>query len=495
MPWRVRVVSGWRRAAGRICLLLAGLWLAACGAAPELEDTPASPTLTLAATPSTASRSAPAGGQAVPPEIGAWLDANALPFDTVQPDAGVADLEPLQGLIGDARVVALGEATHGTHEFFQLKGRLVRFLVEEMGFNVFALEAYWSEANRINDYVQTGQGDPAELLAGLGYWPWNTGEMLDLVEWMREHNAGRGDAPAVGFYGFDMQSARLALDDVVAYLESVDPGAAGRAEAAFDCFRPFQDFTWQQAQYAAQAPETRAACRRDLQSVYDGLLQQQESYAAHSSPEAAADALQAARVILQNEAMAAVTAEGDFMTRERFDARDRAMAENVEWLLAQAGPDAKIILWAHNAHVQTAEWAFRGTRYTPMGVHLRRRYGDGLRVFGFTFYSGSFNAYAYDAASNSYGDLGAHPAGPLPADSHERYLHSGGQPRFFLDLRQVEAGPGVDDWLSASHWLRFVGAEYDSGSPPEDYAFMVRLPDAFDVLVYIEETTPSDLLP
>jgi erythromycin esterase len=464
--------QGWHGTMRRtILLILIGLGIAACNVAPS--------------TPEVRNTQ----------EVAVWLKENAIPFATTQPGSDFADLLPLKDLVGEARLVALGEATHGTHEFFQMKHRMVEFLVQEMGFTVFALEAYWPEAERINDYVLSGEGNVKELLAGLQYWPWNTQEMLDLIEWIRDYNAQRGGAPPVRFSGFDMQNAKLALNDLHSYLQMVDPDAATLAEANTGCFHPYMDYTFQQVEYAQLGADTKAACRQDLQAVYDSLSAQQATYEARSSPEAVANALHSARLVIQNEAMAAVTEEGDFLTRDRFNSRDEAMAENVSWLLNQAEPQAKMILWAHNAHVQTAAWTFRGTSYAPMGVHLRQAYGDEMVVFGFSFYEGSFNAYAYDTATGSYGALTEHPAGPLPADSVEGYLHNAGIPRFFLDLREMSSEAAGSAWLGTPHWLRFVGAEYDPELPPEDYAFWVSLPKAFDVLIYFDETTPSVLLP
>lgn len=460
--------GNWQR---KLLLILVGLGIAACNttpATPGIENTP---------------------------EAASWLQENAIPFSTAQPGSDFADLLPLTGLIGEARLVALGEATHGTHEFFQVKHRLIEFLVQEMGFTVFALEAYWPETNRINDYVLSGNGNARELLATLQYWPWNTQEMLDLIEWMRDYNAQRGQAPPVRFYGFDMQNAKLALEDLLDYLQRVDPGAASQANSNTACFRPYLDYTWQQVEYAQLPAEARTACRQDLQALYDSLLAQQSAYESLSSSDAFANALQSARLLLQNESLAAVTEEGDWMTRERFNSRDRAMAENVRWLLNQAGPEARMIVWAHNAHVQTTEWIFRDTSYTPMGVHLEGAYGTEMVVFGSSFYAGSFNAYEYDMATRSYGALKAHTAGELVSDSIERYLHRSGLPRFFLDLRQASLDTSASEWLQAPHWLRFVGAEFDPNQPPEAYAFRTTLPEAFDILIYFDETTPSTLLP
>ena len=151
--------------------MLVLLLSASCAALPRsLTPTPAPPTAistqsiptsTFLPGAATRSPSEPALTQPVVPEVSAWLRENAIPFDTTDPNSDFEDLMPLKPLIGDARIVALGEATHGTHEFFEMKHRMLRFLVEEMGFNIFAMEASWAETNLINDYVRTGQGDPA----------------------------------------------------------------------------------------------------------------------------------------------------------------------------------------------------------------------------------------------------------------------------------------------------------------------------------------------
>jgi erythromycin esterase len=155
-----------------------------------------------------------------------WLRANAIPFETTEPGSKFEDLLPLKALIGDARIVALGEATHGTHEFFQMKHRLVEFLVEEIGFSLFAMEVGWAEADSVNNYVHTCEGDPVTTLAGLGYWTWNTQEVLDMIRWMCVHNQKPGDAPEIGFAGFDMQLPDTAITNVISYFQRVEPSYA-----------------------------------------------------------------------------------------------------------------------------------------------------------------------------------------------------------------------------------------------------------------------------
>src|ERR1700731_2659437 len=120
----------------------------------------------------------------VPSEVTSWFKSAAIPLDSTSPESGLDDLRQLQSTIGDARIVAMGEATHGTREFFQLKHRMLEFLVGRMGFTVFGIEANWPESLAVNDYVLNGNGDPAQALAGLYFWTWNTEEVLDLILWM-----------------------------------------------------------------------------------------------------------------------------------------------------------------------------------------------------------------------------------------------------------------------------------------------------------------------
>jgi erythromycin esterase-like protein len=149
-----------------------------------------------------------------------WIRANAIPLRSTEAGHGFADMQPLKPLIGNARIVALGEATHGTREFFQLKHRMLEFLATEMGFTIFSIEANMPEAYRLNDYVLNGTGDPGELLRGMYFWTWNTEEVLEMIRWMRAFNAsGRG---RVQFTGFDMQTHTVALDIVQRFVRRYD---------------------------------------------------------------------------------------------------------------------------------------------------------------------------------------------------------------------------------------------------------------------------------
>lgn len=164
-----------------------------------------------------------------------WLAANAIRLDTVEAGHGFGDMRPLKKIVGQARIVSLGEATHGTREFFQLKHRMLEFLASEMGFNIFSIEANMPEAYRLNDYVLNGNGDPARLIHGMYFWTWDTQEVLDMVQWMREFNkSGKG---RVQFTGFDMQTPDVAAGIVRDFVAANEPDYNSSLSSALDGVR------------------------------------------------------------------------------------------------------------------------------------------------------------------------------------------------------------------------------------------------------------------
>ena len=445
--------------------------------AATLPIAPSAPASRAIATASVATAISTPSTALPPPELDAWLHANAVSFATTDPTAAVADLQPFRKIIGDARIVALGEDTHGTHEFFAMKHRLLRFLVTEMGFTLFAMEADLPEANRINDYVHGTAGDPAALFKQVNFSLEDTQEVLDLIRWMRAYNDQRGSAPAVSFLGFDMQYPHIAMDDVIAYLHTVDSAAADHATALYEPFRPYQNAP---GAYAKADADVQAQCRANIGVVYADLAAHKSAYAQASSPQAYAQGLRAARIVMQAEDLAAgMDAES----------RDRYMAENAVWLLEQGGAGAKIVLWAHNAHVGTT----KSSTFRSMGSYLRERYSDEMRVFGFEFGMGLFNAAGYDALNQRYYPVGPQRVPAPPPDSYEAAWQRAGEPRLVIDLRQSDGDSPAEVWVRGPHPYRSVGAVYTYGKP-EEYFSAVSLPSAFDAMIYFAQTTASNLL-
>jgi len=424
----------------------------------------------------------PSQGKAMPrdpalPAATAWLRNAAVPFSQFDPEGSLDDLEPLRAIVGDARIVSLGEATHGTREFFLMKHRILRFLVERMGFTAFAIEATWPEANRLDHYVRTGEGDPAVLLSGLYFWTWNTDEVLRMIRWMRKHNEAGGN---VGFYGFDMQYPGMAIENVTRFVSSVDGKSSVEVAQHLLCLERCANDArgrFPAAGYASQTPEYRDACRQDLQWVEDTLVARRKTYEAASSAGAWARASHSARVAIQYEEMA---------SNRR--TRDVAMADNVAWLVGQLPPDGKIVLWAHNGHVSTQAVP----TWTPMGYALRQTYGKAMVVMGFSFARGSFNAVGQ--SGSTYTTVGAHTVDDLRAQSYEYYFRWSHQPQFFLDLRGRSGRADTPAFLAGPRYTRSIGAVYNEAAPSQ-YWYSATLPQEYDVSIFIERTTPSVLLP
>jgi erythromycin esterase-like protein len=550
------------------------------------------------------------------PEAVSWIRDRAIPLETVEAGHGFSDMQrprPVRArrgttardgiadIVGDARIVSLGEATHGTREFFQLKHRMLEYLATEMGFDIFAIEANMPEAYRLNDYVLHGVGDPKALLKGMYFWTWNTEEVLDMILWMREFNAsGKG---RLQFTGFDMQypavAAQIARDFVVsaepAYLSNLDRiyndalkplpgfgvatasfaaaavagkrirftgyirtdeivrgyaglwwrvdgnsgllkidnmsgrGAKGTTDwkqyeivmdvpleatsisfgaihpgdggACFDSLAvevngvPYPGGTQADLDFEASLPRgfftggegyslavdsavshsgSRSLCSRYLGLSVAELTGRSEEIVRHMEAQRAAWlrqgmtawnvdwAIQNARVVAQSEALMLDSG-----------VRDPAMAANVKWILDQ-NPGSKIVLWAHNGHVETSPY------WDNMGHVLRQMYGAAMVVFGFAFNRGGFQAV--DTGGSGLREFIVDAA---PADSLDGALAATGIPIFALDLRGATGAAGA--WLAVPRKTRSIGAVFGPGYPYE-YS-EIASPQHYDALLFVENTT------
>jgi erythromycin esterase len=391
--------------------------------------------------------------------ITTWIRKHAIPLKTVEPGSGFTDMAPLKQVMGNARIVAAGEATHGTREFFQLKHRMLEFLVERMGFMVFAIEANLPEARLVNEYVLTGNGNPKELLDGLYVWSWKTEEVLNLIEWMRAYNANPSHKRKVKFYGFDMQKANVAMENVLAYLRRADPEYVSKAEELLSGV----PLTEVERNQFADSTETNQRVVEQIGEVLahvDGRPHTDEGWR-----EARQDAL-----VIQQSAQMMIAG------KRSNDVRDEAMAANVAWILEQEGPDAKIMLWAHNAHVR----ANTATGPTRMGGHLRKRFGNEMVVMGFAFNQGSFQAIDPKKGLHEF------TVNPAPPDTLDAILAATKIPLFAVDLREASPRP-IAAWLKSPQKSREIGATY---SEDQELRLLEQAPaEAFDVLLFVEKTT------
>lgn len=412
------------------------------------------------------------------PEQLAWLRADAIPFETAEAGHGFDDLQALKKMIGDARIVALGEATHGTAEFFKMKHRLTEFLASEMGFTIFAIEASMPEAYRVNDYVLRGEGDPKELLKGMYFWTWNTREVLDMILWMREFNkSGKG---RIEFLGFDMQEPKVAAENVRTFAAKSDPEYAKELDAAYDGLKAHAQLQRELAPAWARekGDENAAGKALEVRLEVGKLVGRLEAVRAHLEagrerlvaagvePREVDWAIQNARVVVQ--AVSVLAGPPVY--------RDMCMADNVDWILKQHPPGTKIVLWAHNGHV--------AKRPGAMGGFLSKRHGPEMVVAGFGFHEGR-----YTAIERGVG-LKANDAGPSAPGSVEWVFHEAGLPRAILDLRKAVKDSPASGWLTEALEHRSIGAL----AMPSALA-TADLPSIYDLFIFFDQTTPSTLLP
>ena len=406
-----------------------------------------------------------------------WLKENAIPLKGVEAEQGFEDMQPLKQIIGHARLVALGEATHGTREFFQLKHRMLEFLVTEMEFNIFGIEATMPEGFDINEYVLTGNGDPEKALAGLYFWTWNTEEVLQMIRWMRRYNADPSHIKKVKFYGFDMQSGTLALKVLENYLNKVDPKAAGilRETSSLSLIR--NSYTTED--FGEITKEEKDEALEVITSTIKNLDANKEKLVAQSGEKDWESARLHANILTQYIQMNIPS--DDFSAGSEI--RESSMAANIRWIMEHEGPDAKMVIWAHNYHVSTQKM----DTVASMGHHLRDMYGVDIVVFGFAFHQGSFQAIEMPFGNGR--GLRPFHVKPLPGESLDATLGATDLPYAAIDLRRFPQTGYVAEWFAKPHETRSFGAGFSS--EVTYFSQAQKVTELYDALLFVDETTAA----
>ena len=305
------------------------------------------------------------------------------------PSIATADLNPLLERIGSARIVLLGEATHGTSEFYKMRERITRELIVEKGFQFIAIEADWPDAARVDHYVRHFQHPPSEWTAFARFptWMWRNTEVRDFVSWLRKHNGTEEKGKRVAFHGLDLYSLYDSIRSVLNYLDEVDPESAKVARERYGCLTPWQrdPATYGHAALTGSYP----TCESDVVRTLTDLLAKRRAYAEHDG-EQFLDAEQNARLVANAERYYRIMYYG---SRASWNLRDGHMFETLKNLLAFHGAGSKAVVWAHNSHVGNAgatEMAVRG-EYN-IGQLCRREFGDQAYLIGFGTHSGTVAA-------------------------------------------------------------------------------------------------------
>ncbi|MHB1022698.1 MAG: erythromycin esterase family protein [Acidobacteriaceae bacterium] len=423
------------------------------------------------------------------------LDANlAITVDLVRTAAhpltgSPAEYDPLLNLIGDARIVLLGEASHGTHEFYRERAQITKRLIREKGFTAIAVEADWPDAYRVHRYVQglNFDADAVEALSGFRRfpaWMWRNADILDFVGWLRAHNDSLPpDSPAkVGFYGLDLYSLHASIAAVLTYLEKVDPDGARRARYRYACFEHFGEDP--QAYGYAAGFGLSHTCESEVVAQLVDLRRSAVEYAQRdgwAATEGFFSAEQNARLVKNAEQYYRTMFRGRVSS---WNLRDAHMVETFDALLKHLElrqPSAKVVVWAHNSHIGDARaTSMHHAGEWNVGQLIRQKYGEGCRLIGFSTYTGTVTA-----ASNWDAPAECKQVRPARPDSYEGLFHMTGIPAFLLNM---ERGSHVAGGLREPMLERAIGVIYLPESELSSHYFEAQLADQFDAILHFDHS-------
>jgi erythromycin esterase len=405
-------------------------------------------------------------------ELVEMLGGMALPLEDAD------DLDPLLDRIGDARFVLLGEASHGTSEYYISRAALTKRLIAEKGFSFVAVEGDWPDCYRVNRYVK-GYADAGarayEVLRAFDRWPtwmWANWEVVALAEWLRRHNAGRPAEEQAGFYGLDVYSLWESLDAVLAYLERIDPDAARLARDAYRCFEPYAGDLQQYAYATALVP---ASCEREVMELLAELRRSAPAYR-EDSREGYFNAEQNALVCRNAERYYRTMLRGGAPS---WNVRDRHMAQTLDRLMRDHGPGAKAIVWEHNTHVGDARATdMASAGMVNVGQLVREAHAqEGVVLIGFGSYEGSVIAgRAWGAPMERMSVPTARPG------SWEDLLHRAGAEDKLLLLDHPEPA------MRTARDHRAIGVVYEPEAERAGNYVPTVLPYRYDAFIFVDRT-------
>jgi erythromycin esterase-like protein/predicted phosphoribosyltransferase len=418
--------------------------------------------------------------------------AEVISSVAIDAPGGIPPRETLEQLIGDARIVLIGESSHGTHEFYEARAAITQWLIEEKGFCAVAAEADWPDAYRVNRYVRgLGEDETAdEALSGFERfpaWMWRNTVVRDFVDWLRLRNRrqeSNGQRQA-GFYGLDLYSLHRSIHEVITYLDKIDPKAAARARARYACFDHASADDGQAYGFSAafgagpscenQAIEQLVDIQRNALAYArrDGLLAEDELFYTEQN----AQTVRNAEVYYRAMFSGRVTS---------WNLRDKHMAQTLDALLKHLdrhheAPPARIVVWAHNSHVGDA----RATEVSAdgqltLGQLARQQYGDQSRLIGFSTYGGTVTA------ASEWGGVAERKAvRPALNGSIEELLHETGRSSFLVS---ADISPDAAEPLGAVRLGRAIGVIYLPATERQSHYYHVRPADQFDAMIHIDRT-------
>jgi erythromycin esterase-like protein len=397
--------------------------------------------------------------------------------EDLPPPEQAADFGAFFARYGDADVVLLGEATHGTSEFYRARAAISRHLIQNFGFNIVAVEADWPDAARIDRYVRHGavHANPGPAFARFPSWMWRNQEVSDFAQWLREENAHRGEATRVEFRGLDIYSLSASMTAVLSYLDRVDPEAARTARGRYGCLTPWQAEPSVYGHYAAMGGET---CEQEVREQLMALLKRRLEYAAQDG-EYFFSAAQNARIVRAAEQYYRIMYQG---SRESWNLRDRHMFDTLQRLMEHR-TQAKAIVWAHNSHIGNAAATSMGWEGEfNIGELCRTAYGNSMVAMGFGTDRGTVAA-----ASDWDSPMETKTVRPARDDSYEYLFRHAGHARALTDWRSPSRA-GLRELLAIPRLERAIGVVYRPDTELLSHYFRAVLSEQFDAYVWFENS-------
>ena len=389
---------------------------------------------------------------------------------------------------GDARVICLGEASHGTSEFYRARAAISQRLIERHGFNIVAVEGDWPDCATIDRYVRHRGRRDFEFTAFERFpmWMWRNEEVDAFVGWMREHNEGRAYERMCGFYGLDLYNLSGSISAVIDFLDKEDPELARLAHKRYGCLDPWAE---NPAIYGRHSLlEGYARCEVGVIQMLKDLLQKQVDCFGPECDEWL-DAAANARLVKDAEAYYRVMYQGSAAS---WNLRDQHMFDTLNMILDAKGPNSKAIVLAHNSHIGDARFTDMGMNRGELNIGqlVKEKWGERARLIGFGTHTGTV------AAADDWDEpMKIKRVRPSLADSHERMAHESGVERFLLDLREGEVGRDLREALSEPRLERFIGVIYRPETERWSHYSEAILPRQFDAYVWFDETRAVTPLP
>ena len=383
--------------------------------------------------------------------------------------------------VGESRLVLMGEASHGSAEFYDMRARITKELIEKKGFNIIAVEADWPDASHIDSYVRSRPVDPllkSQPFTRFPTWMWANHSIVEFSHWLKSHNDNITDpAKSVGFYGLDLYSLGASIEMVLNYLESVDPATAEVARVRYGCLLPWAD----DPSVYGRVVLTRQykSCEESVLAMLKDLLKKRLDYSS-ADGERFFNAEQNAQLIANAERYYRTMY---YAEQNSWNQRDQHMFDTLEAVLAFRGADAKAIIWAHNSHIGDARATQMSARgELNIGQLARQKYGHAAYLIGFGTDHGTVAA-----ASEWGGPMEAKPVRPSHLDSYERVCHEVNTDNFLLPLRHPMQAM-VRERLLAERLERAIGVIYRPETELQSHYFYASLPQQFDEYIWFDES-------